>query len=340
MARVLVTGATGFIGSKLTARLVERGDEVTCLVRATSKTGPLEALGVRLAQGDVRSPRRVRAAVAGADVVYHLAGLVTAFRQSDLHAVNTEGFRNVAAACAARITPPTLVSISSLAAAGPAPADRPRVESDPARPVSHYGRAKRAAELIAADYSSRVPITIVRPPIVFGEGDVAMRDVFRSIFRFGVHLALGVAPNRYSLIHVRDLVDAMILCGERGSRLDACAQCAAHSPRGYYFVAMDDQPTFADLGRLIGQCFGRQRFRIMSSSGPSLLWLAAALAEVGARVRGTPYILNFDRAREALAGDWTCSAQAIRHDLGFTPQVPFVDRLRQTSDWYLRHGWL
>ena len=76
----------------------------------------------------------------------------------------------------------------------------------------------------------------------------------------------------------------------------------------------------------------------MSSSGPSLLWLAAALVSRRPSARH-PYILNFDKAREALAGDWTCSAQAIRHDLGFTRKLPFVDRLRQTSDWYLRHGW-
>jgi dihydroflavonol-4-reductase len=340
MARVLVTGATGFIGSNLTTRLVERGDDVTCLVREGSNLAKLEPLGVRFARGDVRSAGRVRSAVEGVDVVYHLAGLVTAFRQSDLVAVNTDGFRNVAAACAARTTSPTLVAISSLAAAGPSPPDRPRTESDPARPVSHYGRAKRAAEMIAADFAARVPITIVRPPIVFGEGDLNLRNTFRAIFRYGVHVALGVAPKRYSLIHVRDLVDALILCSERGSRLDACAECAAHSPRGYYFVATDEQPTFAELGRLIGNCLGRQRVRILRSSGPTWLVLAAALAEVGARLRGTPYIFNFDKAREALAGNWTCSSQAIRRELGFALQIPFLDRLRQTSDWYLRHNLL
>src|SRR5690349_23391102 len=88
MARVLVTGATGFIGSHLTRRLVEQGDEVTCLVRSTSRVEPLERLGVRLARGDIRDANAVRAAVERSEVVYHLAGLVTAFRSMDLMAVN------------------------------------------------------------------------------------------------------------------------------------------------------------------------------------------------------------------------------------------------------------
>jgi nucleoside-diphosphate-sugar epimerase len=255
--------------------------------------------------------------------------------------VNADAFRNVVAACADRPTPPTLVSVSSLAAAGPSSLGRPRTESDPAAPVSHYGRAKRAAEQIAEQYADRVPITIVRPPIVFGEGDVNMRNVFRSIFRWGGHVALGVARSQYSLIHVRDLVDALVLCGESGSRLQPPGTPdGAGGPRGYYFVAMDEQPTFAELGHLIGQSLGRSSVRVLRSSGPVFLWSAAAIAEGISRVRGEPYIFNFDKAREALAGHWTCSSQTIRRDLGFAPSTPIFERLRQTADWYRQKNWI
>ena len=110
------------------------------------------------------------------------------------------------------------------------------------------------------------------------------------------------------------------------------------STRGFYFIAGDEQPTFAELGRLIAEGLGRQRVRIVRTSSRTSLLAAAALAEVAARVRGTPYIFNFDKAREALAGNWTCSSQAIRRELGFAPRAPFVDRLRQTSNWYLEHN--
>ncbi len=91
---------------------------------------------------------------------------------------------------------------------------------------------------------------------------------------------------------------------------------------------------------LIGQSLGRSSVRILRTSGPSLLWPAAALAEGVARLRGEPYIFNFDKAREARAGDWVCSTQIIRRDLGFAPQAPVLDRLRQTADWYRRQNWL
>jgi nucleoside-diphosphate-sugar epimerase len=341
MARVLVSGASGFIGSKLTERLVARGDEVTCLVRRTSNRAALAPLGVRFAVGDVRDAWAVRSAVEGAEVVYHLAGLVTAFLGRDLMEVNAEGFRNVVAACAGCASPPVLVSVSSLSAAGPSPPGRARTESDRPLPVSNYGRSKRAAELIAEEYAAQVPITIVRPPIVFGEGDPLMRDVFRSIFRYGVHLAFGVARSHYSLIHIDDLVESLVLCAERGTRLSADSGARATSPpQGYYFVAGDEQPTFAELGLLIARSLGRQSVRILKSSGPALLWPAAALAEVVARLRGEPYIFNFDKVREASAGNWVCSTSTIRRDVGFSPLVPFLDRLRQTADWYRKQNWL
>ncbi len=340
MARVLVTGANGFIGSHLARRLVADGDDVTCLVRRTSNLESLEPLGVRLVRGDVREADSLPAAVEHAEIVYHLAGLVTAFRADELMAVNAQGLGNVVRACAQRESPPILVSVSSLAAAGPSRGEQARTEQDHPEPVSHYGRAKRAGELIAQEYAGRMPITIVRPPIVFGEGDQLMRDLFRSIYRFGLHMALGVAHERYSLIHVADVVDALVRCAGRGSRLVPPSNGCAASAQGYYFVAADEQPTFAELGNLIGIGLRRAKVRVVASSGHVLLWSAAAVGEVWGRLRGQPYIFNFDKVREARAGSWICSSQAIRGQLGFAPGAPLIDRLRQTSDWYLSQNWI
>src|SRR5712671_1053438 len=99
MSRALVTGATGFIGPHLVRALRQHGFDVTCLRRPTSQVRPLEPLGARFALGDVTRPEALPAAIAGADFVFHLAGLTRALRRADLWTVNVEGTRNVLAAC-------------------------------------------------------------------------------------------------------------------------------------------------------------------------------------------------------------------------------------------------
>jgi len=126
----------------------------------------------------------------------------------------------------------------------------------------------------------------------------------------------------------------------RGARLVPVNDSPAHAARGYYFVAGHEQPTFAELGQLIGSSLGQTRVAVWGSSRGALLWPAAAVAELVARLRGQPYIFNFDKAREAKAGSWTCSAEMIRVELGFSPRASLAERLRQTADWYRKERML
>jgi nucleoside-diphosphate-sugar epimerase len=284
--------------------------------------------------GNVRDAEAVRAAVEGAGTVYHLAGVVAAFRSSDMMQTNATALRNVVEACSRCASPPTLVIASSLAAAGPSSVDRPRVETDPSAPVSHYGRSKRAGELIAEEYAARVPITVVRPPVVFGEGDRNLQPVFRTVYRLGLHVAAGLAHYRYSMIHVSDLVEAMMLAAQSGARLAPNVE-GGSSATGYYFVGDDEQPTYAELGKMIGAALGRNRVFVFRTPSTVSLWPVAAVSEALSRIRRRPSIFNFDKAREARAGSWTCSTAAIRADLGFVPAASLAERLRQTADWYL-----
>ena len=221
MSKVLVTGGSGFIGSHLVKALAARGDEVACLVRKTSDVAELQALGVRLIQGDITDLPSLKAAIAGQEVVYQLAGCLRASHIEQFFHVNEEGARNVARACAEQPTPPVLVAVSSLAAAGPTIGDRPRRESDPPAPASNYGRSKRAGEQAMEQFAAKVPVTIVQPAIVFGEADPQMRAVFRAVARLGIHVVPGLIPHYFSLIHADDLVNLLILAAQRGRRLKA-----------------------------------------------------------------------------------------------------------------------
>jgi len=339
MGRLLVTGASGFIGRHLVSALAAKGDEVTCLVRKSSRTAHLDCKGVRLAFGDVTEPESLPGAVSGQEIVYHLAGLTLALTNRQFFRVNQDGVRNICQACANQSNPPVLLAVSSLAAAGPAFNGRPIMESDPPLPVSAYGRSKRSGELEAESFAHRTPITIVRPPIVLGEGDRYGLSIFKSIDKFRIHLVPGRKRVKYSMIHAADLADLMILAARRGERLAPSRQEESRSGQGYYFAACEDDVAYDELGQLIGTALGRNRVALKHAAIP-LVWTAAAVAEGVSQVTRRPLYMNFDKVREITAGSWICSPRKALEKLGFSVKATLAERLRQTAQWYRSEGWL
>jgi nucleoside-diphosphate-sugar epimerase len=340
MAKVLVTGASGFIGLHLVRALVAQGDEVTALVRKTSRVDRIQSLGVRHVYGDVTDLHSLRDALRGQAIVYHVAGLNAVLRVRQFSQVNEQGTRNVARACADQACPPTLVIVSSLAAAGPSPRGRLRDETHPPNPVSHYGRSKWAGEEAARQYAGVTPITVVRPPIVFGQTDRQCLLLFLSVAKSRIHFVPGYAPRKFSLIHADDLAALLILAAQRGERL-APSGCETESPtgQGCYFAASNEHPTYYQLGHMIGEALGRRRTFSIPWPSP-VVWLVAAVAELMGRVRRRPAYFGIDKAREALAGEWACSAQKAAQQLGFSVSATLLERLRQTARWYQQEGWI
>ncbi len=336
--RVLVTGASGFIGSHLAKTLVARGDHVTCLVRNTSKTDRLNSFDVSLLEGDVTRSESLAAAVADQDIVYHVAGCVRALNVDTLYRINELGAGNVAQACAERPDPPVMVLVSSLAAAGPAVDGRPRIASDPITPVSHYGRSKRAAERAVARFADRVPISVVRPPIVLGEGDRASLEIFRAIGWFRTHLVPGRQAWDYSVIHVVDLVELLIRAAERGARIGPDTDDANPPTSGYYFADCGQRPTYAELGRMVAGALSR-RVIVLRLPMPIVWAVACGTESVNRIIRRAP-LISFDKLHEISAGSWTCSAQAAIDELGFAVGASLEQRLEQAATWYRRQGWL
>jgi nucleoside-diphosphate-sugar epimerase len=339
MAHALITGAAGFIGSSLARELVSRGTEVTCLVRRSSRLERLADVKAPLAYGDVTDRESLREPMAGASVVYHLAGSSSSLRAAGFYRVNEQGVRNVLELAAAQPQPPVVVQVSSLAAAGPAPWGRPRTDDDPICPVSHYGRSKRAGELVAEEFADRLPITIIRPGIVFGEGDMLSFPIFLSIACTRIHFVPGYLPNRFSMLHVADLVEVLIRAAQRGKRL-AAEGCAGGSPAkpGYYFAGCGEDPTYFEFGRQIARALGIRALAMPWST--AMTWAIAAVYELRGQIRRRPAKLGLDKAREAVSGSWACSCQRMIDDLEFRSPLPLQERLRQTVAWYRQQGLL
>lgn len=345
MERVLVTGATGFIGRQLVAQLLSsRRYSVRCLVRATTNRDSLKEHEVEIVQADFNDTHAVQKAVRECDVIFNLAGTTKALSAKGFELANVIGPCRLAEACAAMETPPVLVHVSSLAAAGPSTLGKPRTESDPARPVSRYGKSKLEGEYVLKPFASQVPISIVRPPIVLGPGDRDGFELFWPIARFAVHLVPGFSKSEFSLVHCVDLCRGLLEIARRGSRLDedflSNGSPGEGSSKGVYFVADPERLRYADLGRSIALALGRND-KVWCIRCPMVgIWAAAAVGELMARVRRQPHILNFDKAREASAGSWSCDVSKLVNELGFQFPRTIVERLQEVAQWYRHNGWI
>ncbi|HEY3107316.1 MAG TPA: NAD-dependent epimerase/dehydratase family protein [Chloroflexota bacterium] len=321
---VVVTGATGFVGSHLVEALVARGDRVRCLVRASSRTERLRELDAELATVSLDDPAGLRAAVGGAEVVYHVAGLIKAVHGRDYVQSNVVGTRNLARACAtADARPRRLVLVSSQAAAGPARPERPAREDDPPHPVSAYGQSKLAAEREALAVSERLEVAIARPSTVYGPRDEALRPLFRLVrWRIGPELASDPAV---SLIYVGDLVELLLALADHPAAV------------GRVYFAAGSALRLTDIVAVIGDGFGRRPWRVPV---PSVALVGAGVvADLVSVATGRARPFGRRKALEMLHSGWVCSPARAAEELGFRATTPPGEGFRRTAAWYREHGW-
>src|SRR5579859_1345394 len=205
--KVLLTGATGFIGGHLCRRLVATGNAVVALVRDAKKAAALPNEVERL-DGDLSIFDRADLALPPCDVVIHMAGVVAAKSADEYDAINFRAVKSLVESIARQSwRPRRFLFASSLAAAGPSMPGIRKSEADVCAPVDDYGRAKLAAEEFLQ--SAPFPTTSFRPSVVFGPKDPATFTFFRMAAR-GWGFRVGGPAQHFSFIDVDDLVDAIV----------------------------------------------------------------------------------------------------------------------------------
>jgi dihydroflavonol-4-reductase len=335
MRTVFVTGGTGFVGRHLVDRLLETGCAVRCLVRSPERATHLHRDGVQIVPGTLQHVDGWRPQLDGCDAVIHAGGLVAARRHRELFHVNGDAVGSLADACAARETPPVLVHVSSLAAAGPTPRGAaPRDETARAAPASVYGASKRAGEVALERRAGRLPVSVLRPGIVFGAHDTKSAAIFQSIAWLRLHVRMGFRDWPLSLIHASDLADLTVAAILRGARIGAAGDGA-----GIYNACDDrEHPTYGTLGRKIARALG---CGVLVLPLPvALAWPTSCAVAAYWDLRGQPSIVSPDKLREATAGNWAASAAKARAELGFLPAATLDERLQQTADWLRANGGL
>lgn len=324
----LVTGANGFIGSHLVEELLNQGCYIRCLVRKTSDLRWLEGLDVQIIRGSYDDEESLAAAALGVDNIYHIAGAVKARKPADFYRANTEATARLAQA-AVKVNPglKRFVFSSSQAAVGPSPClDKPKCELDECRPVSDYGRSKLLAERELLKLSDRLPITIIRPPSVYGPRDTEIFMYFQWISR-GLALLPGIRKRYAHLIYVKDLARGMVQASGSEETIGKT-----------YFLAEDKSYSWQEISDLIAVRLGKKPLKVPVPL--SFARFSAILSEAGAFVARRPTQFTRQKVSEMAQRFWTVSSEAAKHDFGFACEFDLARGMAETAGWYRENGWL
>ena len=323
---VLITGANGFIGSRLCALFLKEGFTVYAGVRKTADLSMLQGVAVHYRYGDVTDPTGLPAMVAGVDYIIHNAGIVKAKSSAQFFAVNRDGTRNLLEAIAQYN--PTLkrfVLISSMAAVGPSRDGKIMTEETPPNPVTEYGQSKLAGERVCAEYTKKLPITILRPHGVYGPGDKEAMSFFK-IANLRLKSMFGDTTRMIQMVHVDDVCRAVL-----------AGTIAKVNSGSAYAIAEKQAYTLKEMVAMIERGSGKKGFPIYVPA--PVFKLIAAISGGAARLFGQAPMLTRDKAEELL-GSWEVSTEKAKRELGFESQIAFEDGARKTFAWYREHGWL
>jgi nucleoside-diphosphate-sugar epimerase len=328
--RILVTGATGFIGCKLAQFLAGSGHDLIATGRAATELGlrrlsNLRQSGIGVQAGSLLDPRFVAEIVLKCDAIVHLAAAQHESNVPDsyFHDVNVVGTQRLIDAAVdagvRRFVYGSTIGVYGCATGGELD------EDSPPRPENIYTRTKLAAERVVADYSSRIEVCIARISETYGPGDLRLLKLFRAIGQ-GKFVLLGSGMNLRQVIYVDDLIAALLLALEH----------PAANGQTFVFAGCEVMTT-NEMVAHIASALGRRPTRLRMPVWP--FRAVAAVLEATLRPLGIQPPLT-QRRLDFFTKSFLFSISRSRHLLGFTPQVAFRAGVAKTAEWYKQAGYL
>ncbi len=346
---ILVTGASGFIGSYIVQEGLDKGFEVWAGVRGTSSRGYLQDERIKFAQLDLSNPDKLLQQLQqykeqmdgnGWDYVVHAAGATKCLNEEDFYRTNADGTRNLIDALrTAGMTPKRFVFVSSLSIFGAVREEairRPSAENpwiyspilltDTPMPNTAYGRSKLKAEEYLLQQKD-FPYTILRPTGVYGPRE---KDYFMMAKSIKQHIdfAVGYKPQEITFIYMMDVVQAIYKC-----IVSPAAQGKA------YFLSDGEVYNSRRFSDLLQQHLGNPW--VLHIKAP--LWLLRIICWVSTRVShltGKMNALNDDKFYILSQRNWQCDIEPAKRDFGFQPQWKLEQGVEATIKWYKENGWI
>ncbi len=320
---VFLTGATGYIGSRLARRLAERGDRLRCLVRPTSDTTELERLGAELVRGDLTDASTLVGALEGIDVAYHLAAVydMGVVDRAALERTNVHGTQAFLAAIE-RARTPRAVYVSTTAALAPVAygeGDEDTEYPPHAHYPSVYHRTKAKAHKLAREAQRLgLPLIVTCPAVVYGPGDVSPSARTVQDLLSGRLPGLLSKDPWFSYVHVDDVVEALILADEKGRT-------------GQVYILSGEHASLSDFLGRIAKIAGK-RLPFLRFPVP-LARMTGALLDPVSRLTGIRFPISRESVNVAAGHRWVHSNERARRELGWTPR-PLEEGLPEYVQWF------
>jgi nucleoside-diphosphate-sugar epimerase len=327
--RILITGASGFIGYHLIKAAQQAGLEVDAAVRASSKLSHLNSLAPKFVSLDFNSQKSLVKDLEKGQYTYiiHAAGATKAKDTKEYNTINADYTRNLAlAAQQADIPLKKFVFVSSLAAIGPSEYQDIHLftENRKPNPVTAYGKSK----LLAEEYLKAIalPLAVLRPTAVYGPGEKDLFIVLKMI-RDGLDIYIGRKPQRLSFVYVKDLVNAIMLSLHAENKEEHTYNISDGNVYNRYELA----DTFKDLiGKKAVRLHMPEEVIRVIANGLELAYMKSDKAPV----------LNREKLNELTAPNWACSIEAARKDLHYRPFYNLKTGLAESMAWYTEKKWL
>lgn len=338
--RILVTGASGFIGSFIVSEGLDRGHEMWAGVRASSSREYLTDPRIRFAELNLGDPQRLRTQLEGLrqqmggaswDYVIHAAGATKSLHREGFFRTNTDGTRHLVEALrAADMMPQRFVFVSSLSIFGAIREEdySPICDTDTPQPNTAYGESKLAAEQWLQQQAD-VPWVVLRPTGVYGPREKDYFLMAKSI-RQHVDFAVGYRRQEITFVYVRDVVQAVFL---------ACERPDADVLHRAYFLSDGQSYSSRAFSDLL-QCEMGNPWVLHIKAPLWFLRLVCMVSGTVSRWMGKLTTLNMDKYYILAQRNWNCDIEPARRELGYDPQWPLERGVVETVKWYQDEGWL